>query len=165
MLIADGTNRRASPLIEFIVRHEGYNMKLNFFAAFVPVAVALLGAGSLAHAQQAAPQTPSVDPSFSAYTLAQECAQKGDNAALGQCIGAVRGIVRGYQYGVLFLGQRSQLNPNETQAVSLCLTNTPVATLVDEFLADAKQVDEDALKRTPAEVAVLGSVHSHHACM
>jgi hypothetical protein len=36
---------------------------------------------------------------------------------------------------------------------------------VDEFLADAKQVDEAALKRTPAEVAVLGSVHSHHACM
>ena len=36
---------------------------------------------------------------------------------------------------------------------------------VDEFLADAKQVDEASLKRTPAEVAVLGSVHSHHACM
>ena len=140
-------------------------MKRNFFAAFALAMVTAFGAVSFAQAQQAAPQTPSVDPSFSAFTLAQECAQKGDNAALGQCIGAVRGIVRGYQYGVLFLGQRSQLNPNETQAVSLCLTNTPVSTLVDEFLADAKQVDEAALKRTPAEVAVLGSVHSHHACM
>jgi hypothetical protein len=77
----------------------------------------------------------------------------------------VRGIVRGYQYGVLFLGQRSQLKANETQRVSLCLSNTPVSALVDEFLADAKQVDEASLKRTPAEVAVLGSVHSHHACM
>jgi hypothetical protein len=140
-------------------------MKRNISAAFTIAMTTTFGAISFAHAQQAAPQAPSVDPSFSAYTLAQECAQKGDNAALGQCIGAVRGIVRGYQYGVLFLGQRSQLNPNETQAVSLCLTDTPVSTLVDEFLADAKQVDEDALKRTPAEVAVLGSVHSHHACM
>jgi hypothetical protein len=144
-------------------------MKRNIFVGFVPVfafvMAATFGAVSLAHAQQAAPQTPSVDPSFSAYTLAQECSHKRDNAAQGQCIRAVRGIVRGYQYGVLFLGQRSQLNPNETQNVSLCLSDTPVATLVDEFIADAKQVDEDALKRTPAEVAVLGSVHSHHGCI
>ncbi|AMM13206.1 MAG: hypothetical protein M3O74_29715 [Pseudomonadota bacterium] len=140
-------------------------MKRNISAAFALAIATTFGAISLAQAQQAAPQAPAVDPSFSAYTLAQECAQKGDNAAQGQCIGAVRGIVRGYQYGVLFLGQRSQLNPNETENVSLCLSNTPVSTLVDEFLADAKQVDEAALKRTPAEVAVLGSVHSHHACM
>jgi len=80
-------------------------------------------------------------------------------------VGAVRGIVRGYQYGVLFLGQRSSLPANETQRVSLCLDNTKVSSIVDDFLADAKQVNEDALKRTPAEVAVLGSVHSHHACM
>ncbi len=139
-------------------------MKRNFSAAFAFAAVTALGCASVANAQQNTPQ-PTVDPSFSAYTLAQECSKKSDNAAQGQCVGAVRGIVRGYQYGVLFLGQRSQLKANETQRVSLCLSNTPVSTLVDEFLADAKQVDEASLKRTPAEVAVLGSVHSHHACM
>ncbi|SAL54759.1 hypothetical protein AWB64_06034 [Caballeronia sordidicola] len=140
-------------------------MKRNICAAFAVAMATAFGAVSGVQAQQAAPQTPSVDPSFSAFTLVQECSQKGDNVAQGQCVGAVRGIVRGYQYGVLFLGQRSQLNPNETQNVSLCLSGTPVSTLVDEFIADAKQVDEAALRRTPAEVAVLGSVHSHHACM
>ena len=55
---------------------------------------------------------PSI-PVFSAYTLVQECMQKSDNVAQGQCVGAVRGIVRGYQYGVLFLGQRSSLKSNE----------------------------------------------------
>ena len=139
-------------------------MKRNISAAFAFAAFSALGCTSVAHAQ-ASTQPPRVDPSFSAYTLAQECSQKSDNTAQGQCVGAVRGIVRGYQYGVLFLAQRSQLKANETQRVSLCLSNTPVSTLVDEFLADAKQVDEASLKRTPAEVAVLGSVHSHHACM
>jgi hypothetical protein len=140
-----------------------HNMKRNISAAFAFTAFAALSCASVAHAQQTT-QPPPVDPSFSAYTLAQECSQKSDNTAQGQCVGAVRGIVRGYQYGVLFLAQRSQLKANETQRVSLCLSNTPVSTLVDEFLADAKQVDEASLKRTPAEVAVLGSVHSHHAC-
>jgi hypothetical protein len=140
-----------------------HNMKRNISAAFAFAALSALGCASVAHAQQTA-QSPPVDPSFSAYTLAQECSQKSDNTAQGQCVGAVRGIVRGYQYGVLFLAQRSQLKTNETQRVSLCLSDTPVSTLVDEFLADAKQVDEASLKRTPAEVAVLGSVHSHHAC-
>jgi hypothetical protein len=139
-------------------------MKRNFSAAFAFAAVTALGCASVANAQPNT-QQPTVDPSFSAYTLAQECSKKSDNTAQGQCVGAVRGIVRGYQYGVLFLGQRSQLKANETQRVSLCLSNTPVSALVDEFLADAKQVDEASLKRTPAEVAVLGSVHSHHACM
>ena len=139
-------------------------MKRNISAAFAFAAFYALGCASVAHAQQST-QPPAVDPSFSAYTLTQECSQKSDNTAQGQCVGAVRGIVRGYQYGVLFLAQRSQLKANETQRVSLCLSNTPVSTLVDEFLADAKQVDEASLKRTPAEVAVLGSVHSHHACM
>ncbi len=36
--------------------------------------------------------------------------------------------------------------------------------LVDEFVQDASQVSADSLKHTPAEVAVLGSVHMHHAC-
>jgi hypothetical protein len=139
-------------------------MKRNFSAAFAFAVTSALGCASVANAQQDTRQ-PGVDPSFSAYTLAQECSKKSDNTAQGQCVGAVRGIVRGYQYAVLFLGQRSQLKANETQRVSLCLSNTPVSTLVDEFLADAKQVDEASLKRTPAEVAVLGSVHSHHACM
>ena len=139
-------------------------MKRHFAAAFAFAVISALGCASVANAQQST-QQPTVDPSFSAYTLAQECSKKSDNAAQGQCVGAVRGIVRGYQYGVLFLGQRSQLRANETQRVSLCLSNTPVSTLVDEFLADAKQVDEASLKRTPAEVAVLGSVHSHHACV
>jgi hypothetical protein len=119
-----------------------------------------------AHAQTA-PQTPTPgasDPTFSAYALAQQCADKSDNTAQGQCVGAVRGIVRGYQYGVLFLSQRASLPDTETKRVSLCLTDTRVSSIVDDFLADAKQVNEADLKRTPAEVAVLGSVHAHHAC-
>jgi hypothetical protein len=134
-------------------------MQRNFPIALALGALATLAGLSAAQAQQAP-----VDPSFSAYSLEQQCSQRSDNVAQGQCVGAVRGIVRGYQYGVLFLGQRSSLQANETQRVSLCLNDTKVSTLVDEFLADAKQVDEASLKRTPAEVAVLGSVHSHHAC-
>ncbi|AXL51790.1 hypothetical protein DSC91_004587 [Paraburkholderia caffeinilytica] len=139
--------------------------------------VAALGLASLAHAQtpaptpatSAQPQTlsqaaPPVDPTFSAYSLAQTCRQKNDNVAQGQCIGAIRGIIHGYQYGVLFLGQRASLPPNETQRVSLCLRNTQVSSIVDDFVADAAQVNEDSLKHTPAEVAVLGSVHMHHGC-
>ncbi|MFM0072642.1 hypothetical protein PQQ86_15910 [Paraburkholderia sediminicola] len=141
--------------------------------------VAALGLASLANAQTAAqtpatspqpqPQTlsqaaPSVDPTFSAYSLAQTCKLKNDNVAQGQCVGAIRGIIHGYQYGVLFLGQRASLPPNETQRVSLCLRNTQVSSIVDEFVADAAQVNEDSLKHTPAEVAVLGSVHMHHSC-
>lgn len=116
---------------------------------------------------QTAPQAPApgaADPTFSAYALAQQCSNKSDNAAQGQCVGAVRGIVRGYQYGVLFLSQRASLPDNETKRVSLCLPDTKVSSIVDDFLADAKQVNEADLKRTPAEVAVLGSVHAHHAC-
>ncbi|SAK39100.1 hypothetical protein AWB76_00017 [Caballeronia temeraria] len=116
---------------------------------------------------QTAPQAPTPgasDPTFSAYALAQQCAAKSDNTAQGQCVGAVRGIVRGYQYGVLFLSQRTSLPDSETKRVSLCLADTPVSSIVDDFLADAKQVNEADLKRTPAEVAVLGSVHGHHAC-
>ena len=107
---------------------------------------------------------PPVDPTFSAYSLAQTCKQKTDNVAQGQCVGAIRGIIHGYQYGVLFLGQRSALPANETQRVSLCLRNVQVSSIVDEFVADAAQVNEDSLKHTPAEVAVLGSVHMHHSC-
>jgi hypothetical protein len=107
---------------------------------------------------------PPVDPTFSAWSLAQSCQQKSDNVAHGQCVGAVRGIIHGYQYGVLFLSQRSSLAAKETQRVSLCLRDVPVSTLVDEFVQDASQVSADSLKRTPAEVAVLGSVHMHHAC-
>ncbi|CAE6696585.1 hypothetical protein [Paraburkholderia nemoris] len=145
--------------------------------------VAALGLASLANAQTSAqtsaqtpatsaqpqPQTlsqaaPPVDPTFSAYSLAQTCKLKNDNVAQGQCVGAIRGIIHGYQYGVLFLGQRASLPPNETQRVSLCLRNTQVSSIVDEFIADAAQVNEDSLRHTPAEVAVLGSVHMHHSC-
>lgn len=150
---------------------------------------AALGLASLAHAQTPAQKTsaqtaqtaqtgqgaqplsptlsqaaPPVDPTFSAYSLAQTCKQKNDNVAQGQCVGAIRGIIHGYQYGVLFLGQRAALPANETQRVSLCLRNTQVSSIVDEFVADAAQVNEDSLKHTPAEVAVLGSVHMHHSC-
>ncbi|KND58615.1 hypothetical protein BVER_06381c [Candidatus Burkholderia verschuerenii] len=124
------------------------------------VASLALGVTLSAQAQNA----PATDPSFSAYSLAQQCSQKSDNTAQGQCVGAVRGIVRGYQYGVLFLSQRASLSDAETKRVSLCLTDTQVSSIVDDFLADAKQVSEADLKRTPAEVAVLGSVHGHHAC-
>ncbi|PQV44073.1 hypothetical protein [Paraburkholderia sp. BL21I4N1] len=143
---------------------------------------AALGLASLAHAQTpaqtptqpaatAAPLSPTlsqaappVDPSFSAYSLAQTCKRKNDNVAQGQCVGAIRGIIHGYQYGVLFLGQRSALPANETQRVSLCLRNTQVSAIVDDFIADASQVSDDSLRHTPAEVAVLGSVHMHHSC-
>jgi hypothetical protein len=143
---------------------------------------AALSLASLAHAQtavqtqaQTAPAAqplsptlsqaaPPVDPTFSAYSLAQTCKQRNDNVAQGQCVGAIRGIIHGYQYGVLFLSQRSALPANETQRVSLCLRNTQVSSIVDEFVADAGQVNEDSLKHTPAEVAVLGSVHMHHGC-
>jgi hypothetical protein len=108
---------------------------------------------------------PPVDPSFSAWSLAQLCQQKADNVAHGQCIGAIRGIIHGYQYGVLFLGQRAALPANETQRVSLCLRDVPVSALVDDFVQDAAQVSAASLQQTPAEVAVLGSVHMHHACM
>ncbi|HYS68457.1 MAG TPA: hypothetical protein VEN30_32190 [Paraburkholderia sp.] len=143
------------------------------------VIAAALGLASLANAQTAA-QTPAqsaqplqqtlsqaappVDPTFSAYSLVQTCKKKNDNVAQGQCVGAVRGIIHGYQYGVLFLGQRVSLPANETQRVSLCLRNAQVSSIVDEFVADAAQVNEDSLKHTPAEVAVLGSVHMHHSC-
>jgi hypothetical protein len=142
-------------------------------------AAAALSFASLAHAQTGAQSpaptaqplsptlsqaAPPVDPSFSAYSLAQTCKQKNDNVAHGQCVGAIRGIIHGYQYGVLFLGQRASLPANETQRVSLCLRNTPVSSIVDEFVGDAGQVNEESLKHTPAEVAVLGSVHMHHSC-
>jgi hypothetical protein len=138
--------------------------------------VAALGLASLAHAQTPAPTTaqpmaptisqaaPPVDPTFSAYWLVQACKQRNDNVTQGECVGAIRGTIHGYQYGVLFLGQRTTLPPNETQRVSLCLRDVPVSSIVDDFLADAAQVDDEALKHTPAEVAVLGSVHMHHAC-
>lgn len=135
-------------------------------ALSVALCALTFGAAMSAHAQTA-PQTPApgaADPTFSAYALAQQCAAKSDNTAQGQCVGAVRGIVRGYQYGVLFLSQRASLPDSETKRVSLCLTDTKVSSIVDDFLADAKQVNETDLKRTPAEVAVLGSVHAHHAC-
>jgi hypothetical protein len=130
---------------------------------------AALASACLAYAQQPvaisqAMEPRQADPSFSAYSLSQLCQQKTDNAAQGQCVGAVRGIIHGYQYGVLFLGQRASVPNTDVQRVALCLTGTPVATIVDEFVADTHQVDDDALKRTPAEVAVLGSVHMHHAC-
>ncbi|GAB5100871.1 hypothetical protein P9250_21450 [Caballeronia sp. LP006] len=126
------------------------------------LAAACAFGSAAAHAQTAAPAA--IDQSFTAYSLAQQCAQKGDNTAQGQCVGAVRGIVRGYQYGVLFLSQRASLQDGDTKRVSLCLTDTSVSSIVDDFLTDAKQVNEADLKRTPAEVAVLGSVHLHHAC-
>ncbi|ADG16489.1 Rap1a/Tai family immunity protein [Paraburkholderia atlantica] len=140
-------------------------------AAAVLMATAL-GLASLANAQtpaQPMAQTlsqaaPPVDPSFSAYSLVQSCKQRHDNVAQGQCVGAIRGIIHGYQYGVLFLAQRATFPANETQRVSLCLRDVPVSSIVDDFLADAAQVPDDALQHTPAEVAVLGSVHQHHPC-
>ncbi|KND57978.1 hypothetical protein BSCH_02223c [Candidatus Paraburkholderia schumanniana] len=130
-------------------------------AAGLTLAVALTANAQTA---QPAPAPGASDPTFSAYALAQQCAAKSDNAAIGQYVGAVRGIVRGYQYGVLFLSQRASLPDTETKRVSLCLTDTQVSSIIDDFLADAKQVNEADLKRTPAKVALLGSVHAHHAC-
>ena len=57
------------------------NMKRH--VSIVLASAALLGmATTTAHAQQN--PAPPVDPSFSAYSLAQQCAQKSDNAAQGQ---------------------------------------------------------------------------------
>lgn len=136
-------------------------------------AASLACAGATAYAQTPAPQTatptaqpatPPVDPTFSAWTLAQLCQQQNDHAAQGQCVGAVRGIIHGYQYGVLFLAQQTTPPAGEMQRISLCLRDVPVSTIVQEFVTDAGQVSPDALKQTPAEVALLGSVHSRHAC-
>jgi hypothetical protein len=139
----------------------------------------LLCAASFAQAQTAAAPQPSqpttqqaeqlraappVDPTFSAYSLAQLCRQKADNVAHGQCIGAIRGIIHGYQYGVLFIAQRASLPANETQRVSLCLRDVQVSSIINDYVSDASQVSADSLKHTPAEVAVLGSVHMHHPC-
>ena len=141
-------------------------------AAAAVLMAAALGLASLANAQTPAQPmsptlsqgAPAVDPSFSAYSLLQMCKQRTDNVAQGQCVGAVRGIIHGYQYGVLFLGQRGTLPANETQRVSLCLRDVTVASIIDDFINDATQVPVDALQHTPAEVAVLGSVHQHHPC-
>jgi hypothetical protein len=139
---------------------------LSFALAVFGLGLGLGLGGTAAYAQTSAPSpvAGAGDPSFSAWALVQQCGQKSDNAAQGQCVGAVRGIVRGYQYGVLFLSQRASVPDAETKRISLCLTDTQVSSIVDDFLADAKQVNEADLKRTPAEVAVLGSVHAHHAC-
>lgn len=145
---------------------------LHVIGAFAAASFAWAGA---AHAQTPAPQTaataatasqsatPPVDPSFSAWTLAQLC-QQNDQVAQGQCVGAVRGLIHGYQYGVLFLAQHTTTPAGEMQRIPLCLRDVPVSQIVQEFVADASQVSPDALKQTPAEVALLGSVHSHHAC-
>jgi hypothetical protein len=137
--------------------------------------IGALAAASLACAGAALAQTPApqpstvqpmaapVDPTFSAWSLAQLCQQQ-DSAAQGQCYGAVRGIIHGYQYGVLFLAQQTTPPAGEMQRISLCLRDVPVATIVQEFVTDANQVSPDALKQTPAEVALLGSVHLRHAC-
>ncbi|MDQ7975854.1 hypothetical protein QYH69_01155 [Paraburkholderia sp. SARCC-3016] len=107
---------------------------------------------------------PTTDPTFSAYTLERLCARKNDAVAQGQCLGAVRGIIHGYQYGVQFLAQRAQLSAGEAQRASLCLHDVKLSSIIDDYLADANQVDAAALKDTPAEVALLGSVHMHHPC-
>jgi hypothetical protein len=141
-------------------------MKRNLIPTLL--ACSLLALSPLAIAQQpmagGLSAAPAPDPTFTAYSLAHACARKNDDIAQSQCIGAVRGIVHGYQYGVLFLGQQASLPAAQIQRVSLCLNGVPVNSLVDEFVGDASQVADDSLKKTPAEVAVLGSLHMHHAC-
>jgi hypothetical protein len=107
---------------------------------------------------------PTADPTFSAYTLEQLCKRRSDGVAQGQCLGAVRGIIHGYQYGVQFLAQHAQLNAGETQRVSLCLRDVKLSSIIDDYVADTSRVDTASLKDTPAEVALLGSVHMHHPC-
>ena len=46
---------------------------------------------------------------------------------------------------------------NETKRVSLCLTDTKVSSLVDDFLTDAKQVSEDDLLKLVSYVRSLGT--------
>jgi len=159
------------------------SVALRITGAFAAASLACAG---VAHAQTAAPRTapqpapqtspqtspqpaaalqqPAVDPSFSAWSLAQLCQQQNDSVAQGQCVGAVRGIIHGYQYGVLFLAQRTSPPAGEMQRISLCLRDVPVSTIVQQFVADAAQVSPDTLRQTPAEVALLGSVHARHAC-
>src|ERR1700679_2216816 len=89
-----------------------HNMQRNVPPSAARAATGLLMAATLGLASLAQAQTPAqpmqptmsqaappVDPSFSAYWLVQTCNQKNDNVAQGQCVGAIRGIIHGYQYG------------------------------------------------------------------
>ncbi|SDV49394.1 hypothetical protein [Chitinasiproducens palmae] len=102
--------------------------------------------------------------SWNAYTLMQQCQDKSDNVSQAQCTSAVRGVVHGYQYGVLFLAQHATVDNKRVQPIALCIDRTPLSTLVDEYVQDAQQVSPETLSKTPAEVALLGSIHQHHPC-
>ncbi|MGI4812055.1 MAG: hypothetical protein ACRYG5_13345 [Janthinobacterium lividum] len=111
----------------------------------------------------ASAQETNPDSTWSASALRDLCAQTS-NAGRAECRDATRGLIRGYQYGVLFQGRSAGLSSDQVKAVSLCLDGVPLQTLADEFVHDAAQVNEASLSQTPAEVAFLGSVHLHHSC-
>lgn len=144
-------------------------MKASFYT--VLVAFALLVAPA-AYAQGAAagptglqaPMPASPGTFWSAYDLLSQCRETASRERQSQCIGAVRGMIQGYQYGVLFLSNKSPLNSEQLKAASLCLNQVSIKTVVDEFIGDANQVPEHLLRLTPAQVALLGSVHMHHPC-
>lgn len=145
-------------------------MKASSYAA---LAVSALLAAPAAYAQSVAgasstelraPMPAGPGTHWSAYDLLSHCRETANEGRQGQCIGAVRGLIHGYQYGVLFLSNRLSLNSEQIKAASLCLNQVSIKTIVDEFVGDANQVSEDSLRSTPAEVALLGSVHMHHPC-
>jgi hypothetical protein len=116
-------------------------------------------------ARAQAPAAPVAgDASWSASMLKTQCEQPAGSLAQAQCVSAVRGILHGYQYGVLFLGAQENVPDARVRRIALCVDNVKVGELVQDFISDANGADADALKRTPAEVAVLGSLHMHHAC-
>ena len=124
----------------------------------------LMACTLLSVAPFAAAQESPVDPSWSAFSLLTQCQNQNDPQAQGKCVGAIRGIIHGYQYGVLFLGQKAAVPNDRIKELSLCLNGVPIKTLVGEYVSDAASVNPDSLKRTSAETALLGSVHMHHSC-
>lgn len=118
-----------------------------------------------AHAQSATPAPGAALPaSASAAALLRQCKDTDNATAQALCIGTVRGIVHGYQYGVLLVGNRNNVDEQQLKLVSLCINGVRTQTLVDEFVTDAATASAEDLANTDAETVVLGSIHEHHGC-
>jgi hypothetical protein len=132
------------------------------------LSVACVCASVCALAKSAAPAQPMPNAapasSWSAATLLRQCKNTEDTTAQALCVGTVRGIVHGYQYGVLLVGNRNNVDANQLKLISLCINGTTAQTLIDEFVTDASKASPADLANTDAETVVLGSIHEHHGC-
>ncbi len=138
--------------------------RLRHLIGAVSVAGCLLSTTG-ASAQSASDATVQAGPSeWSAALLLSQCKETSDPTAQAQCVGAIRGIVHGYQYGVLLTANDNHIDTSQLETISICLNGVPVKTLIAEFVADAGQADSDDLAKTPAETVVLGVIHHHHRC-